>query len=236
MIFTLADDPQSLAQGLADRFCLEAQAAQGRGQRLAIALSGGSTPTLFYQELGRRSADIPWAVLDIYFSDERAVPPDHPDSNFGHAHALWLRYAPPRTPIYRIPGEQGAETAAREYAHILATQLGPARGFDIVFLGLGPDGHTASLFPGMDLTAKSQVVAVPATADRSSRISLSLAALVAARTRIVLVQGAAKAKPLSQALEPSAQTPIAALWREAPVEWWLDRAAAEGLCPQILRR
>ncbi len=235
-MFTLADDPQSLAQGLADRFFLEVQAAQGRGQRLAIALSGGSTPTLFYQELGRRSAHIPWALLDIYFSDERAVPPDHPDSNFGHAHALWLHHAPPGTSICRIPGEQGAETAAREYAHTLAAQLGPARGFDIVFLGLGPDGHTASLFPGMDLTSKSLVVPVPATADRSSRISLSLATLVAARRRIVLVQGAAKALAVSQALEPDVSTPITALLRQAPVEWWLDRAAAEGLCPRILRR
>lgn len=235
-MFTLADDPQSLAQGLADRFFLEAQAAQGRRQRLAIALSGGSTPTLFYQELGRRSAHIPWALLDIYFSDERAVPPDHPDSNFGHAHALWLHHAPRETPIYRIPGEQGAENAAREYAHTLATHIGPAPVFDIVFLGLGPDGHIASLFPGVDLASKGPVVAVAATAGRGARISLSLAALVAARTRIVLVQGAAKALALSQALEPDAPTPIAALLRQAPVEWWLDRAAAEGLCPRILHR
>lgn len=235
-MFTLVDDPQSLAQSLADRLFLEAQAAHGRGQRLAIALSGGSTPTLFYQEWGRRSADIPWALLDIYFSDERAVPPDHPDSNFGQAHALCLRHAPPKTHIYRIPGEQGAEQAARQYAHILATQIGPARGFDIVFLGLGSDGHIASLFPGTDLASNDQVVAVAASAGRGERISLSLAALVAARTRIVLVQGAAKALAVSQALEPDASTPIAALVRQAPVEWWLDRAAAEGLCPWILGR
>lgn len=231
-MFTLADDPQSLAHGLADRLLLEAQAAQGRGRRLAIALSGGSTPARFYEELAQRSAHIPWSILDIYFSDERAVPPDHPDSNFGRAHALWLRHAPPGTAIYRILGEQGAQQAAAHYEQVLASHTRPAPFFDIVFLGLGPDGHTASLFPGMDLSAKGSVVAVPATAGRSARISLSLSALVAARTRIVLAQGAAKAEPLRHSLKRDAATPIAALLRQAPVEWWLDRAAAQGLCPR----
>ncbi len=232
-MFTIADDPSSLAQGLADRVFLEAHAAKGRGQRLAIALSGGSTPTLFYQELGRRSARIPWSILDIYFSDERAVPPDHPDSNFGQAHALWLRHAPPGTHIYRMLGEQGAESAARHYEQVLTDSIRPVPCFDIVFLGLGADGHIASLFPGMALTSKDRVTAVAATDARTARISLSLPTLVAARTRIIVVQGSAKAEPLRQSLKPDATTPIAALLRQAPVEWWLDRAAALGLCPQI---
>lgn len=235
-MFTIADDPQSLARGLVDRVFLEAQAAQGRGRRLAIALSGGSTPTLFYQELARRSARIPWSLLDIYFSDERAVPADHPDSNFGRAEALWLRHAPPEAHIYRMLGEQGAENAARHYQQVLAEHRGPGPLFDIVFLGLGPDGHIASLFPGMALTSKDKVVAVAATETRGARISLSLSALATARTRIIIVQGSAKAEPLRQSLETNATTPIAALLRQAPVEWWLDRAAAQGLCPELPHR
>lgn len=234
-MFTIAADPPSLAKGLADRVFLEAQAAQGRGQRLVIALSGGSTPTLFYQELGRRSADLPWSLLDIYFSDERAVPPDHPDSNFGHAHALWLRYAPPGARIYRIHGEQGAESAARHYEQVLAEHARPGPFFDIVFLGLGPDGHIASLFPGMTLASQDPVCAVAATATRTARVSLSLATLAKARTRIIIAHGSAKAEALRQGLKADATTPIAALLRQAPVEWWLDRAAAQGLGPENLR-
>ncbi|MHB8254308.1 MAG: 6-phosphogluconolactonase [Acidiferrobacter sp.] len=231
MIFTIAPDPQSLAQALADRLLLEAQAAKGRGQPLRIALSGGSTPTLFYEELGRRSMLIPWDVLHIYFSDERAVAPDHPESNFGHARALWLRTAPPYAHIYRILGELGAEQAARSYDDILPKEAGSSPFFDIVFLGFGTDGHIASLFPGTSLLTTERVVAVAATRQRSARVSLTLPTLIAARSRIVLAHGSAKATCLRQNLTASAETPIAMLLRQASVELWLDQAAATGLFP-----
>jgi len=231
VIFTITKDPQALAQALADRLLLEAGAAMGQNRPLRIALSGGSTPALFYEELGRRSAAIPWSILHIYFSDERAVPPDHPESNFGLAHALWLTKAPPHAHIYRIPGEQGADKAARYYDALLATETLAVPFFDIVFLGLGTDGHIASLFPGTSLATQDRVVAVAATSMRSARISLTLPTIVAARTRIVLAQGSAKAARLRQSLTANDETPIAILLKQAPVEFWLDQAAAEGVCP-----
>ncbi|HUW98831.1 MAG TPA: 6-phosphogluconolactonase [Acidiferrobacter sp.] len=231
MILTIANDPHALAQALADRLLLEARAAMAQDRPLRIALSGGSTPALFYEELARHSAVTPWSTLRIYFSDERAVPPDHPDSNFGLAQRLWLTKAPPDAHIYRIPGERGASEAAHYYEALLATQAAPV--FDIVFLGLGPDGHIASLFPGTPLATQDRVVAVPATSTRSARISLSLATIVAARTRIVLTQGSAKAARLKQSLAADDEAPIATLLRQASVEFWLDQAAASALCAQL---
>ena len=231
MIFTIAKDPPALAQGLADYLLLAMQAAVGRKQPLRIALSGGSTPALFYEEMGRRSTHIPWPILHIYFSDERAVPPDHPESNFGLAQALWLKKAPPHAHIYRIPGEQGADEAARYYDELLTPRADSSAFFDIVFLGLGADGHIASLFPGVTLASPRRAVAIAPTRQRSARVSLTLATIVAARKRIILVQGSAKAAVLRQSLVAGEKTPIATLLKQAPVEFWLDQAASIGLCP-----
>lgn len=230
MIFTIAHDAQSLAQALAERLLREAWAASAQGRPLRIALSGGSTPALFYRELARRNALIPWSTLEIYFSDERAVPPDHPDSNFRLAYREWLINAPAGAQIYRIPGEKGAPLAASAYEERLTAATLPGF-FDIIFLGLGTDGHIASLFPGDPLTAPEAAIAIPATPTRTARVSLSFATLTAARTRIVLTAGAAKAEPLRQALTAGNTTPIALLARKVSVEFWLDQAAAAGLCP-----
>lgn len=230
MIVTIAQDPHALAVALADRLVLEAHAAAAQSRSLRLALSGGKTPKGLYEELARRGSAIPWATLDIYFSDERAVGPGHPDSNFGLAHALWLQHAPAGTSIHRILGERGAEAAASVYES-LVTKTDDTPFFDIVLLGLGTDGHIASLFPGACLTTDKSVIPVAAADGRSARISLTLTALASARARLVVAQGASKAVALKESMAPEAQTPLAQLLRRAPVELWLDRAAAAGLCP-----
>lgn len=230
MLITVAQDPQALAVALADRVVLQAQAAAGQSRRFCLALSGGKTPADLYRELARRGSAIPWAALDIYFSDERAVGPDHPDSNFRLAQELWLKQAPAGTRIHRIPGERGAAEAARAYEELL-TRTDETAFFDLVFLGLGTDGHIASLFPDSCLNTDKTVVAVPAAGPRTARISLSLRALCSARTRFVVAQGAGKARALKESVAPGAKTPLAQLLACAPVEFWLDGAAAAGLCP-----
>jgi len=231
MMLTIADDPKTLACALADRLLLEAHAARSRGRMLRIALSGGSTPACLYEELNKRRDLIPWSFLRLYFSDERAVPPDHPDSNFGLAHRLWLKDVGPDAVVYRIRGEQGADQAALDYEETLKNDTDQNGAFDIILLGLGGDGHVASLFPGATLESARRVIAVAQTQERGARISLSFPTLVAARTRIVLTQGESKARVLADNLTKTAQSPFAQLVRSAPTELWLDRAAATGLCP-----
>ncbi len=232
MIATIAEDPRALGAALAEHLLLSADAARARGATLRIALSGGTTPRAFYEALASQRHRTPWSTLGIYFSDERAVPPDHPDSNFGLAQASWLRHAPRGTAIHRIPGELGAEEAARVYERVIDDIPSGEAVFDIVFLGVGPDGHIASLFPGRPLTEPARVLAIPASGERCARVSLSLATLIKARHRIVLAQGPDKAEVLRTSLAPDAATPLAALLRAAPVALWLDRAAACGLCPR----
>ncbi len=233
MIYTVADDADRLAQALADRLIVEAQAAWAHARPLRIALSGGSTPRRLYEELGRRAATLPWQALEIFFSDERAVSPQDSASNYRLAYLPWLSQAPPGTLIHRIPGELGAPAAADVYEDILQRAAGAGRDLDIVFLGVGTDGHIASLFPGAPLITTRLAQAVAATPERQARITLTLPALAAARRRILLAEGPSKADILRASLAPHADTPLARLLALAPVEFWLDRAAAQALCPPL---
>ncbi len=230
MIFTIAPDEESLASALADRLIVEIQAALAHTRPLRIALAGGSTPHRLYEELGRHAATLPWQALEIFFSDERAVGPQDPASNYRLAYLPWLSKAPPGTLIHRIPGELGAQAAADAYDDLLGHAVADGQALDIVLLGFGPDGHVASLFPGASLATTRRAEAVPATADRIARITLTLPALRAARRRIIVAQGVAKADALRASLAPGAATPLAKLMAQAPVEFWLDRAAGQALC------
>ncbi len=233
MIFTIADDDRGLARALADRLTVEIQAAWAHARPLRIALAGGSTPRGLYEELGRRADTLPWQALEIFFSDERAVGPNDPASNYRLAHLPWLSKAPPGALIHRIPGELGAQAAADAYDDLLRRAAAGGQALDIVLLGFGPDGHIASLFPGAGLATTRIAEAVPATADRVARVTLTLPTLAAARRRIVLAHGSAKAEALRASLAPGAETPLAHLMAKAPVEFWLDRAAGQALCKNI---
>jgi 6-phosphogluconolactonase len=190
-----------------------------------VALAGGSTPRALYELLA--SADYrdrsDWHDLEVFFGDERAVPPDHPDSNFGMANRALLSHVPlAEGAVHRMEGEADPlEAAAERYAMGLPDHL------DLVLLGMGPDGHTASLFPGQDsLDERNRRVMATTGADGSPRITLTYPAIEAARHVVFLVTGEAKREALD-AIRRGEDLPAG---RVRPTDgdaiWIVDRAAA----------
>jgi 6-phosphogluconolactonase len=188
-----------------------------------IVLTGGSSPRQAYELAASRRAD--WSDVTVWFTDERAVPPDHEWSNFAMAdRALFSRLdKPPR--VQRMKGELGAEEGAAAYA----AELGDEPRFELLLLGLGPDAHIASLFPGKPATQVSDrlVVGVPEAGMEPyvPRISLTLPAINAARQKVFLVTGASKQEAVRRAFGdvPDPESPGAHV---RPVTVLLDAAAA----------
>jgi 6-phosphogluconolactonase len=205
------DDPAAVAGAAAD---LVAEAVQG-GIR-SLVLAGGSTPRRAYQLLADRP--LPWGRIAVLFGDERCVPPDDVESNYRLAWEELISRVHPGT-VYRMPAEMGAEVAAELYEPAVRS-VAP---LDLVLLGMGPDGHTASLFPGSPaLEAGGLVVAVHgAPKPPPDRVSLTLGALRRARRTVLLATGADKAEALRlarQGVVPAGMIPGA--------ELLVDRAAA----------
>jgi len=228
---------------LAERLTGLADEAAREGRLFHLALSGGSTPRDLYRLLVQPGfvERIPWDHCDIWFGDERCVPPSHPDSNYRMAsEALFapLGLAPER--IHRMQGEAAdPRQAAWAYAEELRTLLPRSDGwpsFDLILLGIGQDGHVASLFPGSgNLAATDRPVSAAHISEQHGwRISLTLPVIRAARHVLVLAVGAGKAEILSRVL---AKTPSprdrglpAVLIRDLPqLEWYLDREAGARL-------
>jgi 6-phosphogluconolactonase len=207
------------------------ETAQAGGQ---IVLTGGSTPKRAYELAAERGAD--WSSATVWFSDERCVPPDHPDSNFGMADAALLsRLAKPPT-VVRMEGELGPDAGAGGYEAVVRERLGGEPRWDLLLLGVGPDGHTASLFPGKPEVDEHGrlVVGVPLAGmePQVPRISLTLPALNAARAVVFLVTGEEKARVVARAFgdAPDRNLPSARVRPEAgSVTVLLDEAAAAGL-------
>jgi 6-phosphogluconolactonase len=201
---------------------------QARGV-CAIALSGGSTPGPVYQELGTSDlADkIPWAQLEIFFADERAVPIDHPESNYRLVLETLLRTHPEALgQTYRMPADSpDKEQAANRYGRRLPDPL------DVLVLGMGADGHTASLFPGSPALDEheARVVAVTAPKPPPERMTITPAVIERSRTIIMLAAGVEKSHMVSRALGGPAdpKTVPAQLARRAI--WIVDQAAAGGM-------
>jgi 6-phosphogluconolactonase len=212
-------------------------AVERRG-RCLLLLSGGSTPRASYERLAARYHDgVSWDQVQLFWGDERFVPPSDPRSNARMAReALVDRVPCPPANVHPIPTElPSAEAAAVRYEDILRAHFpGDQPAFDLVLLGLGEDAHTASIFPGSPALAEPArwVMAVTAPADPSLRITLTMRALTAAAQLFVLVSGAGKATALRRALDPAsapAEFPAAALQSAAGrVVWWTDRAASTG--------
>ncbi len=218
----ILDDEQEVAAVVGERM---AQAARD-GEN--IVLTGGKTPEEAYKEAAKRADD--WSKVELWWGDERCVPPDHEESNYGMAkRALLDRLEGGPRAVHRIPGELGKEEAAAAYERELGdTQL------DLLLLGLGPDGHVASLFPNAPTLAQRKRV-LPAEAGLEpfvDRVTLSLPALRSAREIVFIVAGESKAEAVARvfASEPSRDAP-ASLVRaaEGRIVAILDRAAAAKL-------
>jgi 6-phosphogluconolactonase len=192
--FHVVDDP---AAEVADRL-VEAAAAGGH-----IALSGGSTPKRAYELAAQR--DVDWSAATLWFGDERCVPPEHPDCNYRMAaEALLERLPDGRRPrVMRIEGELGHEAAAGDYEAHLREELGNHPRLDFALLGLGPDGHTASLFPGKPAVEEHRRLAAPVPVagmdPQVPRVTLTLPVFNSAREVVFLVAGADKADAVARA-------------------------------------
>lgn len=193
-----------------------------------LALTGGSAAKALYPRLARARVD--WTKTHVYFGDERCVPPDDAESNFKLAHEVFLAPAGiPAANVHRIHGEAPPADAAAEYARALPV-------LDVVHLGLGPDGHVCSLFPGHALLAESTARVASLTDSPKpppSRVTLTRVALREARALWFLVTGDSKRDVVHAVLNDSASTlPSALAMREAQsCTWFLDTAAASRLHP-----
>lgn len=232
-------DPQDLAREAAQRFTsLAREAAASRG-RFSVALSGGSTPGALYRLLAREpyQGQIPWEQVHLFWGDERCVPPNDPGSNFRLASDLLIDQVPiPTANIHRVRGELEPDAAARSYEQDLDDYFcGPRTRFDLVLLGVGGDGHTASLFPGSPSLRETGRLALAVEAhygDRpSSRVTLTLPAINSSRHIWFLVTGGSKASIVQAVLEgEGGDLPAQQICPTAGVlTWLLDAGAASQL-------
>lgn len=233
----------ALARAAADRFVAIVAQCQQQDGLARIALSGGSTPRALFTLLASAeyASKIDWQALDIFWGDERTVPPDHSDSNYRMAHETLLSKVPVNEHrIHRIRGELESDAAAADYSLVLQ-QVFELTGehskpqFDLILLGIGPDGHTASLFPHTSALAEREllVLANPVPQQHTTRLTLTVPVLQAAANVLFLVAGADKAPAVRLAIEGEwnpVETPSQFL-REASgqVIWMLDAAAAAEL-------
>src|SRR5881296_375658 len=235
---TVCSDPAALAETAANLIIDAATEAVRERGRFMLCLAGGETPRKTYALLALPafSERVRWDRTWVFFGDERVVPPDHAESNYRMAHETLLSRVPiPPAQIVRMRGEDAdAESAAAAYAASLTEAFGTRRGelprFDLVLLGLGVDGHTASLFPGSPVLREvfRTVAAVHvAAAQIPQRLTLTFPVLNAAARVIFLVAGAEKAKIVKAVLSDQAVLP-AAMVRPTDGEliWLADRAAA----------
>lgn len=232
------DDADEVARGAADRFVEIAQAVIAARGRFSVALSGGSTPRLTYELLATDEYRdrVSWASVHIFFGDERCVPPTHPDSNYRMACEAMISLLPiPPQNTHRMRCEDGPVAGARLYEQELRSFFDGAAAwprFDLVLLGIGEDGHTASLFPGTPALAEQQawVVANRVEKLKTFRITLTAPAINHAAHIVFMVTGIGKAERLVEVLNGLRDPERLPAQMIQPVEgsltWLVDRAAA----------
>lgn len=231
--------PTMVAEAAADRIVGAARNAIRRRGRFRLALSGGSTPRAIYRLLAAvpRVGLVDWSRAEFFWGDERAVPPDHPESNFGLARALLLDLLPGVTPgaIHRMPADaRDRDAAARGYQGEIARSFELAAGtsrpprFDLVWLGMGRDGHTASLFPGSTALAEGRrwVVATWAPLPAGWRMTFTLPLINAARAVLFVATGADKARALQSVRSGSLALPAGRV-RARSTLWLVDAHAGQ---------
>ncbi len=233
------DDLEALSRAAAERWvtlCAQAIAARGA---FHAALSGGTTPRRLYERLASKvfSSRIDWGKVHVYFSDERCVPRDHVDSNYRMASEALLNHVPiPPPQIHAIEADLAyVRERAAAYARVLRAHAPRAYDgavqLDLMLLGMGPDGHVASLFPagGAALHDKRLAVAVYAQSQSAWRISVTFPVINQARHIQLLVAGEGKAETLRQVFAPpsgATALPVQMIKPAHEMEWYLDKAAA----------
>jgi 6-phosphogluconolactonase len=201
-----------ITRGIADVLSMQ--------QTCHLMLAGGGTPLPVYRALAKRV--LPWRQLAFYFGDERCVPPDHPESNYrAIREALFPEGLPEGVQLHRMRGEEEPETAARAYAALLPDKI------DLLLLGMGEDGHTASLFPGSPALVETQRLVMPVIGSKPppQRLTITPPVIHNADRILVVVAGADKAEMVQHALSHG-EVPVALASRG---DWLLDQAAANKL-------
>lgn len=242
-LLSVYDDQVAFREAAVDIVVDAARRSVAERGRFVIALAGGGTPRPIYQRLSapEHANRIDWGRTHVVFGDERCVPPADEQSNFCMAREALLGRVPlPEANIHRMRGEADPAVAALEYEQALRRlfhqEQPPA--VDLVLLGIGSDGHTASLFPGTAAVRERERLAVAQYVDKlaSWRLTLTPILFDAAREVLFLVEGAGKADVLRAILEGPYQPDVLPAQRVQPaagqVRWLLDRAAAAGLSPE----
>ena len=235
------DDLRALSAAAASVFIESAGQSVTREGRCLVALSGGSTPTSLYELLAQApyAAQVDWPRLHVFWGDERCVPPEDSESNYRQAGDALLRRVPiPAENIHRVMGEAEPAQAAVAYALTLKAFASPRLDwplFDLVLLGMGEDGHTASLFPGSEVEVSAPTAAVTAQyrGRPANRVTLTPVVFNAARCALFLVSGERKSEAVANVLNGNYQPERLPAQRIRPADgeliWMLDRAAASRL-------
>lgn len=228
-------DSYTLAEYAAELLIQNAQVSIAARGNFTVALSGGSTPRELYTRLAAEfSTRVNWNLVHLFWGDERCVPPDHADSNYRMTRES-LRVPIPEENIHRIHGELTPELAAEEYENQLRSFFTETPRFDLILLGMGDDGHTASLFPGSPALAESTrwAVSVEHAAPPPplvSRVTLTFGVFNTARRVIFLVSGAGKAARLAEIQRGGSLLPAARIRpQNGELLWLVDTAAAANL-------
>jgi 6-phosphogluconolactonase len=229
-------DARRAAIACAEQILASLESALATQDIATLAVSGGTTPALMFAELAARPFD--WSRVHLFWADERAVAADSPDSNYRMTNEALLHPAHfPSRNVHRVVGELEPAKAAKRYAEEirevfnLEEQQLPI--FDVIHLGMGPDGHTASLFPGDPLINDRDGIAAAVVAPKPppNRITLLPGVLLSARTTLFLVAGADKAETIRQVIEEPLDAlarPAQSIARQARrVRWFLDAAASK---------
>jgi 6-phosphogluconolactonase len=201
-------------------------------QSCSIALAGGSTPEPLYAALAQQ--DLPWHQIQIFWGDERYVAPTHPDSNYGMAKRVWLDLVPlPAANIHPVPTDLAEpQLAAAAYEREIKLEAGANPAFDIILLGMGDDGHTASLFPHTAaLSVRDRLVTV-GDKDGQPRITFTFPFINNARSVMFLVSGENKQAALTEVFAPTGDAdtyPSRSIQPQGELLWLLDAAAGKGL-------
>jgi 6-phosphogluconolactonase len=235
MNLQILKSPEDLGRAAARHFVAKSREAIAKKGRFTVALSGGSTPKRLYELLAERTEpfrdQIAWEKIHFFWSDERHVPSDHPESNYRMTYEALLSCVPvAEDNVHRIAGENpNAAEAAAQYEETLKRVTGETLPqLDLILLGLGTDGHTASIFPGSEVLQETERLVAAAWVEKfkSYRITMTLPLLNNGRSVVFLVSGDEKAEIVKEVLEGPERYPAQAIKPEGELLWLLDEAAA----------